>query len=520
MYKTKILPALVLLFLSSSLFAQVVNNASQLASAISAATPGTTITLADGTWNNVAIIINKNGNAANPITVAAQTAGQVILTGNSRVYMSGSHITVTGLVFQNPANLTFSGSELRPVFDLQNCDSCKVLNNKIDGYNGTVAQKAIKHKWVRTEGGQFVEIAHNSFLNKFGVGSIIVTNRSSAGTDFLKIHHNYFADRTPINGFNDDNDQDAIRIGTSTTSLSNSFTEVYDNYFYNFFGEIEIISNKSGENKYYNNTFRKYSGGLTLRHGDNCDVYGNYFFAENNHSSGGVRVIGEGHKVYNNYIEGIKSSKANGSNSNSTGGINVVNGKPNSALNEYYQVKNAQIVNNTFVNCDYGLRIGMPVNSTLTLAPQNLTVANNIAYNTSINPYSIVTPPTGNSVSQGNQTNLASGNLVDDGNFHRIVSGSSAIDASVGTYAYVVDDVLTGSRDANVDAGAEEFGGNGTKLPYTAADVGVNVGFTNDGNCYGYSKYKRSIESRKYFNCGDGRQYHRASASYTIKQCA
>ena len=89
---------------------------------------------------------------------------------------------------------------------------------------------------------------------------------------------------------NEDNDQDAIRIGNSSTSLSNSFTEVYANYFYNFFGEVEIISNKSGGNKYYNNTFRDYAGALTLRHGDDCEVHGNYFFWSIHYSDNILRL--------------------------------------------------------------------------------------------------------------------------------------------------------------------------------------------------------------------------------------
>ena len=60
---------------------------------------------------------------------------------------------------------------------------------------------------------------------------------------------------------------------------------------------------------------------------------------ENNFFSAGVRVIGEGHKIYNNYIEG-----ANNRGSNAAGAINISNGKPNSALKEYFTVKNVQIV--------------------------------------------------------------------------------------------------------------------------------------------------------------------------------
>jgi poly(beta-D-mannuronate) lyase len=473
----KIISILAICLLSLSGFAQLVANESELNAAINAAIPGTKIILEDGVWNDVFISVNKNGTAAEPITITAQNPGYVFMTGNSRCYMKGSYLTVSGLVFQNPSNLVVSGTNIEPIFELNGCDYCKVINNKIDSYNGTESQKTFKFKWVYLVDGQHNEIAYNSFVGKYGIGSIINDNRSLANADYIKIHHNYFADRTPINGLNDDNDQDAIRIGTSTTSLSNSFSEVYENYFYNYFGEIEVISNKSGGNKYYNNTFRDYGGCLTLRHGNNCEVFGNYFFAENNAFTGGVRVIGEGHKVYNNYIEGTNFRKPNGSSSTLTGGINVMNGEANSPLNGYYQVKNAQVINNTFVNCDYALRIGTDNGGDNTLAPNNLIVANNIMYNSSIDAYETVTNPTGSSISEGNLTNLAVSDLSDDGNFHRLTNGSSAIDAGLGNYAFLTQDILDGSRDANPDSGAEEFNANGIKLPYVNSDVGVKIGF-------------------------------------------
>ena len=459
-------------------YSQVVTNQTQLDNAITAASPGTTITLANGTWNDIFIDINKNGTAAAPITITAQNAGAVLMTGNSRVYMEGSYLTVSGLVFQNPADLVVNSSNTRiePVIELKTCDNCKIINNKIDNYNGTEAQKTLLFKWILAD-GQYNEIANNSFIGKYGLGSIINDNRNTSEPDYLNIHHNYFADRTPINEVNEDNDQDAIRMGNSSTSLDDSFSEVYDNYFFNFVGEVEVISNKSGQNKYYNNTFRNYSGTLTLRHGNNCEVYGNYFFAENSIFSGGLRVIGEGHKIYNNYIEGVNSIKPNGSTSDATGGINVSNGRTNSELNGYFQVIDAQIINNTFVNCDYGLRIGTTVNNDLTEEPENLIVANNIMYNTSVDAYQIETAPSGSSVSEGNMTNLSSSDMADDGDFHRLTSGSAPIDAGIGTYSFLTQDILIGNRDANFDAGAEEFGANGTKLPYNAADVGVNIGF-------------------------------------------
>lgn len=496
---------LVLIAFHNYTYSQIVNNESQLQTAITNASAGTTITLANGTWTDVFININKNGTQSNPITIKAQTPGSVFFEGNSRVSMGGSYIIFDGVIFQNPSNLEVSGSIIEPVIELRDssnneCDHCTITNIKIDSYNGTAAQEMLTFKWIIVY-GQYNEISFSSFIGKYGIGSIINDNRNATSTefaepDFTKIHHNYFADRTPVGVVNDENDQDAIRIGNSSTSLHPSNTEVYDNLFYNWSGEVEIISNKSGENKYYNNTFRDYQGTLTLRHGDDCEVYNNFFFAENNLFSGGIRVIGEGHKVYNNYIEGVNSEKPDGGNTKTAGAINVSNGRPNSALNGYFQVIDATIVNNTFVNCDYGFRIGTNVGSDLTLAPENLIIANNIMINTSDNAFDEQTTPIGSSVYQGNITQNGAWDLTTGTNNNQVVTdgllengtlyyelgtNSPAIDASVGNYSFVTTDILGGNRSGTTDAGAEEFNSGGSRIPYTTADVGVSIGFGGTG---------------------------------------
>ncbi|WP_299215455.1 chondroitinase-B domain-containing protein [uncultured Aquimarina sp.] len=498
---------LVLIAFCNHTYSQIVNNESELQTAITNATAGTTITLANGTWTDALININKNGTQANPVTIKAQTPGSVFFEGNSRVSMGGSYIIFEGVVFQNPSNLDVSGSIIEPVIELRDssnneCDHCTITNIKIDSYNGTAAQELLTFKWIIVY-GQYNEISFSSFIGKYGIGSIINDNRNATSTefaepDFTKIHHNYFADRTPVGVVNDKNDQDAIRIGNSSTSLHPSNTEVYDNLFYNWSGEVEIISNKSGENKYYNNTFRDYQGTLTLRHGDDCEVYNNFFFAENNLFSGGIRVIGEGHKVYNNYIEGVNSEKPDGGNTKTAGAINVSNGQENSPLNRYFQVKDAIIVNNTFVNCDYGFRIGTSVSSdpVLTLPPENLVIANNIMINTEENAVDEQTAPIGNSIYEGNITqngiwDLTTGTnnnqevtngLLENGTlYYELGTDSPAIDAAVGNYSFVTTDILNGNRSGILDAGAEEFNSGGSRIPYTTEDVGVSIGFGGTG---------------------------------------
>ena len=140
------------------------------------------------------------------------------------------------------------------------------------------------------------------------------------------IDNNHFADRPEGNS----NGFETIRLGTSAESLSSSFTTVENNLFENLDGEIEIISNKSGDNIFRNNTFRESSGTLTLRHGDNNLVTGNFFIGEGKDGSGGVRVVGENQTIVNNYFEGLDGR--------ADGAISISAAVPNSELNEYFPV--------------------------------------------------------------------------------------------------------------------------------------------------------------------------------------
>ncbi|MCG9792018.1 chondroitinase-B domain-containing protein [Flavobacterium algicola] len=506
---------LFIMLLTLSINAQEVNTRETLYAAISSAVPGTTIVIADGTYTDTFINLKVTGTAANPVIIKAKNPGQVFFEGNSRVAMGGAYIKLEGIIFRNASNLTLSSTTvIEPVikfrFDSNNtCTNCTVTNVKIDSYNGTTAQSTtptLIYKWVLLY-GQYNEISYCSFTGKNGAGSTINDNRDVATPNYTKIHHNYFGDRTFVGTYVDQyNDQDAIRIGNSNTSLSDSFTEVYENLFSNWFGEIEIISNKSGNNKYYNNTFSNYSGTLTLRHGNKCEVFGNYFLANNQLFSGGIRVLGEDHKIYNNYIENVnsaKSSAAGGGTSSNLGALNLIGGIATSVnganLSGYYQVKNITILNNTFVNNDFGIRLG---GGSYTLPALNMVAANNIFLMPSSSkkavdeiraadassPYTF----TGNIKQSGvwtlngnaaNNQEVSSGLLATSSdNVYRLTAGSAAIDAGIGTYSYLTKDIFDGNRPALYDAGAEEFGADGSRLPYTVADVGVKVGFFGSAN--------------------------------------
>ena len=507
------------LFMSQLGYTQCVNNIVDLNNAISDLANNNVITLCDGIWNDVSLIIDVNGTSNDPIIIQSETIGGVEFKGSSQIRIGGAYIYVDGFTFQNDTTSKKSLIEFRS--DSQTpCNSCRITNIKIDNYYSLLDES---FNWIRVF-GQYNEIAHSSFLNKSSLGSCIVQDRKDETTPgFHKIHHNYFAHRRPDNGiFNDNNGQDAIRLGFSGTSLSNSNTEVFNNFFYDWIGEIEIISNKSGGNKYYNNTFKEYSGALTLRHGNNCDIYNNFFFTDSTfEKAGAIRVIGTHHRIYNNYISGVNTGS-----SRAVGAINISNGEDNPDLNEYFAADHAIIAFNTIVEGDKGIRLGTVLNDSLNVPPDSVIIAHNVVVNCN-EPVTIDSMSTGPYPFLGNDfqggtldervtgfgNDIATRDILTPTNingFRRILSNSPAIDAGFVELSFATGDIAGKHRPeiANEkDSGAEEFGDLGFNRPYEVVDVGdlIGAGSGKYSRCYNENLVinNLSIPSGRYITNGE-----------------
>jgi len=469
-----------------------------LNSVITSIKAGDTIIIANASspYVDLEIKIKANGTADKPIVIKAETTGGVLLSGNSQAHMGGSYINFEGFSFGGnlpPDNLIDNSIiEFRSGTSASdNCNHCKMINVGFDAHNQSASLEAKVLKWVRVY-GQDNEIANCTFINKKGVGNCITIERSDPIENRALIHNNYFANRVPVLDANNKvlNDQDAIRVGYSGTSLTDASCQVYNNFFYNWNGEAEIISNKSNKNKYYNNTFRKCVGTLTLRHGTHCEVYGNFFFGENISQSGGVRVIDSDHKIYNNYFQDLNTGS-----SKVVGAINLFKGDADfvisGQLNSYAICEDNLIANNTIVNCNKGIWIG-PDDSGREYEPRNLEISNNIMIDCTDAVLTGATAPSGTNIIKGNikkggnwwsgfntSENLATTTDLTsfDGIFARIKQNSQAIG-----YAYPLanfsnaKDILGGNRDNDPDAGAEEYGSTGINLPYNLTDVGQKIG--------------------------------------------
>ncbi len=337
-------------------------DANALEKAFAEAQPGDVILLGDGTWRDIEIVFRSVGTAEAPITLKAKNPGQVILSGRSSLRLVGRHLVADGLLFKDGGLASGHVVAFRGDSDEESSD-CRLTNSVIIDYNP--ADKASSN-WVSIYGARN-RVDHCRFVGKNTASPLLVVWLNGQPNDH-RIDRNYFGRRS----FDGENGGETIRVGDSKTSLQNSRTIVEENLFEDCDGEVEIISNKSCENIYRHNTFRRNAGTLTLRHGNRCVVEGNWFFGEGKASSGGIRIIGEDHRVVNNYLADLTGERF-------FSALGFMAAIENSEPSGYVQIKRAVVAFNTVVNCRNSIFIGIGYGSRKrTLAPQDCLLANNI----------------------------------------------------------------------------------------------------------------------------------------------
>lgn len=324
---------------------------------------GDTIVLSNGSWEDVELKFDSlAGTAESPISIVAQTSGEVVFSGKCRFRLSGEHVVVSGLVFRD-----CTGE--KDVFETKT-DKEKLGNNCRVTQCVFEQTKEFKTsgspKWLSIHGSNN-RVDHCYFAGKRTLGTtLVVWLHAEPGKH--RIDHNFFGPRPELG----ENGGETIRIGTSTYSESTCKTVVEDNYFFQCNGETEVISNKSCENIYRHNLFDQCEGTLTLRHGHRCVVDGNVFLGRQKNRTGGVRVIGKNHRVVNNYFEGLRGDKIRAA-------VCLMNGIPNGPLNGYAPVEDAIVAHNTIIDCKSSVDVGAGVGSrNRTVVPKNCLLANNV----------------------------------------------------------------------------------------------------------------------------------------------
>lgn len=365
-----------------------VNDIVELNEALKKASPGDVIVMANGDWNDVQIRFVGYGKENQPITLKAETAGKVYIKGKSDLKLGGEYLVVNGLYFTEGASPSQSVIEFAINQDTV-ANHSKITNSVILDYNKS--QRNETDLWVQFK-GRHNELDHCYIAGKSNRGPTIRVDLAGNKSikNYHKITNNYFGPRPPKGGPS----AETIQIGNSFTSMAPSYTLVANNFFDRCNGEVEVISSKTNFNEFRNNIFYKSEGSLVTRHGNYCIIDGNYFIGDTNSEQiGGVRLIGTGHWVTNNYFYNLKGKIFRSP-------LAVMNGIPKSPLNRYIQVTDVVVAHNSWINCTSPLQFGvgsnvdqkdvLPASEIRSERPIRTIVANNLIYNEKADKHPIV----------------------------------------------------------------------------------------------------------------------------------
>lgn len=337
---------------------------------------GDTIVWRKGKYADVNISFSAKGTSTNPVVFTGEKGGEVIFTGASPLAVTGEWVRVENLWWQNPTKT--------PITVKSGSSNVVISECAITGYGTSISTK--DYKWVSLY-GRNNKVSNCFFDDKRNMGTLLVVWMEKNIVPAHTIENNYFSRPNSIN--NGENGQETIRIGSSDYSLEDAACSVRGNYFYKCDAETEIVSNKSCGNLYEGNLFRASGGVLTLRHGNDCIVRNNYFLGDKASNTGGVRIIGEGHLVENNYMENLRGNGYKTA-------ICIVRGEENAELSGYAQVKGAVVRNNTIVGCRYSLHLNYANKDSMNMPVIGTTISGNTIYCTSSSDYAayVYTSPT------------------------------------------------------------------------------------------------------------------------------
>ncbi|MFY9241500.1 MAG: chondroitinase-B domain-containing protein [Polaribacter sp.] len=366
----------------------IVSSKEALSEVIKNAKAGDNIVLKNGTYKDLQIKFIGEGTKEMPITLSAETAGQVFIEGKSSLEISGNYLEVSGLFFRNGYSpiedvIAFRTSEEK-VANHSTVSNCVIL----DFSN---LERDQDNLWVQFYG------KHNELSNCYLAGKTnggptvrVDLKGNQSIRNYHKIINNHFGPRPRKGGARGE----TIQLGSSFTSMSPSNTIIANNLFEECNGEVEIISSKTNFNIIKNNVFYKSEGSVVTRHGNYVSVDGNYFIGDGvNEQYGGIRIINTGHWVTNNLFYKIKGK-------NFRSPIAIMNGIPKSPLNRYNQVTDVVVAYNTFVDSDSPWQFGvgtniaqadvLPVSEIRSARPERVEFVNNVIYNSVGDPNPII----------------------------------------------------------------------------------------------------------------------------------
>lgn len=413
-----------------------VSSISALQRAIEKATPGDVITLAKGTYTTSQdITVSIAGTAAKPITIEAQVIGGAEISGAGGFHLTGTaaHLIIRGFRF------THASSRARMA---AGSSFCRWTRN--------IFQTTGKGEYLTVNGDDH-QVDYNTFRHKDSMGRFItVRGTGSQIAQRIWIHHNYFYDFKSQGG---PNGAEAFQFGLSGLSLSTSNSLVEHNLFEDCAGENELISIKTSGVTLRYNTIRNCKAQFTLRHGNRCQVYGNYFL-----NTPGLRFFGDDHVIHSNHFEQCDPAINIGN-----GGAEVADG---AKLTSHDRPDRVLIAFNTLVNNKTNIAMNHRPNG---LGATSITLVHNLIQGgekaaTITGPfpnpqwkgnllYQVATP---GDMPAGSFQTLDPKLVRDAAGVYHLAAGSPAIGAVQESYPAITVDMEGQPRTAPLDLGADE----------------------------------------------------------------
>lgn len=389
-----------------------VSSSAALTTALSNASAGQRIVLANGTYSGSFTISGKNGSSSAGISIEAATTGGAVFSSGSTFNVTGcQYVTIKGLSF--PYELS-SGNLIQFRSTSKYCRVTRCLF----GPTTLGSPGANKSPFVYMgDSVEFIRVDHNEIRNKANPGNAILGDGNFdtlVGIKHIRIDHNVFNNIAP----EVDNEKEPIRLGVSTMSRTASNSVIERNYFTKCLCEPEIVSVKFGNVRVTGNTFFQCSGGLVGRHGRDSILSDNYIVDRANTTasaglqSGGIRFYDSGHNIEYNYIDGIAGSNFQASLLLDTGDAEG----SSTNLAAHWRVIDATVNRNVIVNSNTGIQVGDNYSS----APTGCTVTNNITAGISSG-----TPP----ITYIGGTTLASSTISNNVNYSSPSAGGLVADA-------------------------------------------------------------------------------------------
>lgn len=361
--------------------------ASDVTSALKNIQPGDVIVLDDGKFDFTSTVkIAVQGSKEHPVVIKAKTNNRAFVTGKtSFVLRNSSYVTIEGMVFNNTG-----GNAIR----LEGCNNIRITRNIFK------LNESTKGSWVMITGNDDDStslshhniVDHNLFEDKKELGNFVTIEGTKTFSPRVSqydiIEWNHFRNIGP----RAENVLEAIRIGSSTYTLSRGYTILQNNLFERCDGDPEYVSIKLSNCTIRNNTFKECLGVLSLRHGNNSTIDGNYILGNNRTGTfldstgktwtlgtGGVRFCADSMTISNNYFEGLTGTEWDGTIAATNGDADYGEGKP---LTKHFRIRYAVLSNNVLVNNASNIEIGFDgagfQGNWWSKPPRDMIISNNI----------------------------------------------------------------------------------------------------------------------------------------------